>query len=291
MTRRTTRRTTHRTARRETHRGAPARSGTAPALCSEWTKARTLRSTWWLLLALAAATTAAGAAVLASVDTGACAAPSVCDEDTTRLSLGGARLGQVFAVLLAASVMGAEYGAAGTLPLTLAATPRRHTVLFAKATVLSGLVLLAGTAGVLGSLAAGRLLLPGNGFTAANGYPALSLADAATLRAASGTVLYLVLVALLTLGVAAAVRETAASVSLVLGLLLVAPALVALVGEPRWHERLERLTPMTAGLAVQATARLDQLPIGPWAGLGVLAAWSAASLLAGGVTLARRDVA
>jgi ABC-2 type transport system permease protein len=46
---------------------------------------------------------------------------------------------------------------------------------------------------------------------------------------------------------------------------------------------------MTAGLAVQATTDLGDLPIGPWAGLAVLAAWSAASLLLGAVLLRYRD--
>src|SRR6266511_3937216 len=48
---------------------------------------------------------------------------------------------------------------------------------FGKAVVASGLVLAAGAVAVLGSVLAGRLILPGNGFTAAHGYQALSLAD------------------------------------------------------------------------------------------------------------------
>ena len=46
---------------------------------------------------------------------------------------------------------------------------------------------------------------------------------------------------------------------------------------------------MTAGLAIQATTGPRSLPISPWAGLGVLAAWAAAALLAGGVLLYLRD--
>jgi ABC-2 type transport system permease protein len=46
---------------------------------------------------------------------------------------------------------------------------------------------------------------------------------------------------------------------------------------------------MTAGLAIQATINLGSLPIGPWAGLGVLAGWAAAALLAGGLLLRLRD--
>jgi ABC-2 type transport system permease protein len=43
------------------------------------------------------------------------------------------------------------------------------------------------------------------------------------------------------------------------------------------------------GNTPQATTGLRDLPIGPWAGLGVLAAWAAAALLAGGLLLHLRD--
>jgi ABC-2 type transport system permease protein len=46
---------------------------------------------------------------------------------------------------------------------------------------------------------------------------------------------------------------------------------------------------MTAGLAIQATTGLHSLPISPWAGIGVLASWAAAALLAGGILLRLRD--
>jgi ABC-2 type transport system permease protein len=47
---------------------------------------------------------------------------------------------------------------------------------------------------------------------------------------------------------------------------------------------------MSAGLAIQATTGLHGLAIGPWTGLGVLAAWAATALLAGGLLLRLRDV-
>jgi ABC-2 type transport system permease protein len=46
---------------------------------------------------------------------------------------------------------------------------------------------------------------------------------------------------------------------------------------------------MTAGRAIQATTNVRNLPIALWAGLGVLAAWAATSLLLAGVLLLRRD--
>ena len=142
---------------------------------------------------------------------------------------------------------------------------------------------------MLGSLLAGRLILPGNGFTAAHGHPPLSLGDGPTLRAAAGSVLYLALIALLSLGAATAVRDSATAIGVVLGLLYLFPIVAQMVIDPHWQRHLQQLGPMTAGLAIQATTNLRSLPISPWAGLGVLAAWAAAALLAGGLLLRLRD--
>jgi ABC-2 type transport system permease protein len=46
---------------------------------------------------------------------------------------------------------------------------------------------------------------------------------------------------------------------------------------------------MTAGLAIQATRNIRSLPILPWAGLGILAAWAAGMLLVGLAGLNARD--
>jgi ABC-2 type transport system permease protein len=56
-----------------------------------------------------------------------------------------------------------------------------------------------------------------------------------------------------------------------------------------WRGDVERYAPMTAGLTIQATTSLRSLPISPWAGLGVLAAWAAGALLLGGALLKVRD--
>jgi ABC-2 type transport system permease protein len=102
----------------------------------------------------------------------------------------------------------------------------------AEAAILTGLMLAAGTIAVLASVLAGRLILPGHGFTPAHGYPPLSLGDRPVLRAAAGSVLYLALIALLSLGAAAAVRDSAAAVGVVLGLLYLFPIIAAVVTDP-----------------------------------------------------------
>ena len=84
-------------------------------------------------------------------------------------------------------------------------------------------------------------------------------------------------------------RDAAVAIGTVLGLLYVFPVLAALIGSPHLQRHLEQIAPMSAGLAIQNTIDLHHLPIGPWAGLGVLAAWSAGALLAGGLVLRLRD--
>jgi len=205
-----------------------------------------------------------------------------------KLSLFGTYLGQVAVVVLAALVATTEYDT-NLIRVTLAAYPRRIGVLAAKAAVVTAVVLASAAVSLLGSLAAARGILPGNGFTAANGYPPLSLTDGPTLRAYGGTVLYFGLIGLLSLGVGTAVRHAAAALSTVLALLFVLPIVAQFVNNEHVRELLSKWSPMTAGLAIQATRRLGDLPIGPWAGLGVMAGYAAAAMLLGALMFALRD--
>lgn len=254
------------------------------ALHAEWTKLRTTAGPAWLLLGIAALTVALSTAAVAAMS---CRATG-CAVDTPKLSLTGVQLGQAVVAILAVLAVSNEYST-GMIRTTLAAVPRRLGVLAAKAVVVTGGVLVAGGLGVAASILAGRLVLPGHGFTAARGYPPLSFGDGPTLRAAGGSVLYLALIGLLSLGVAALVRDSAVAIGIVLGLLYLLPILVQAVTDPAWHQHLQQIVPSTAGLAIQATAGLHTLPLSPWAGLGVLALWAAVALLAGGGRLMWRD--
>jgi ABC-2 type transport system permease protein len=251
---------------------------------AEWTKLRTLSATGWLLVATVALTAALGV----GSDSAAVYTAFGSVQDPTRVSLTGVALGQAVVAALAVLAVGSEYSS-GTIQTTLAAVPRRCTMLAAKAAVVLALVLPAAAVGVLGSLLAGRLILPGKGFTSAHGYAPLSLADGSTLRATVGSVIYLALIALLSLGVAAAVRDSATAIGVVLGLLYLFPIVALTVTEETWQRRLHELAPMTAGLYIQTTVDVHDLPLTPWQGLGVLAAWAAAALLAGGFLLRARD--
>jgi ABC-2 type transport system permease protein len=182
--------------------------------------------------------------------------------------------------------IGNEYST-GMVKLSLTAMPRRLTWFFAKAAVLTAPAFIASTMAVAGSALAGRLILPGHGFTSAHGYP--SLTSATDLRAAVGAVLYLTLIALLSLGVAAAVRDSAAAIGLVLGLLYVFPIAAAAVSNPPLSRHLQQIGPLSAGLDAQATIGMKSLPLTPWQGLGVVALWTAGAFVFGSFVLKYRD--
>jgi ABC-2 type transport system permease protein len=263
----------------------PDLAGLRDALHAEWTKLRTVAGPAWLLAGLIAVTVAVSTAATAAVR---CPSGTACPVDTTKLSLTGIQAGQAIVAILAVLAISGEYST-GMIRITLTAMPRRPAVLAAKGVLVAGLVLAAGAVGVGGSVLAGRILLPGHGFTAARGFPLESLADGPTLRAAAGSVLYLALIALLSLGIATVVRDSAAAIGVVLGLLYLSPIILGVVTDPVWSHRLERYAPMSAGLTIQDTIGLRSLAISPWGGLGVLAAWAAAALLAGGLLLRWRD--
>lgn len=254
------------------------------ALHAEWTKVRTLTSPLWLLAGSIAATVALSAAVTSVVTCDRVG----CGVDATKISLSGVELGQAPVAVLAVLAISTEYST-GMIRITLAATPNRTIVLAAKAVTLTGIVAAAGTVAVLGSLVTTRSILPGRGFATAHGYPTVNPIDTPTLRAAVGTIIYLALIALLSLGIATAVQDSAAGVGIVLALLYLFPILAEAIGAPHWQRLLEQIGPMSAGLAIQATTDSSTLPISPWAGLGITAGWAAAALLVGGARLHWRD--
>jgi ABC-2 type transport system permease protein len=101
--------------------------------------------------------------------------------------------------------------------------------------------------------------------------------------------LYLTLIALLSLGLAAAVRDSAAAIGLVLGVLYLFPLAAAVIPNPALARHLQQIGPLPAGLDAQATTGINALPLPPWQGLGVVALWTAGALLLGALALTLRD--
>lgn len=215
--------------------------------------------------------------------------PAPGDDDIVLFSLAGVYLGQIAVAALATGAFTSEFGT-GLIRSTFTATPARGTVVAAKATVVTAVVLFLGTAACVTSFYVGQWLLRGNGYTAEGGYPAATLADGVTARAVFGSALYLGLIGVLSLGIGAIVRHTAGAVSVVLGVLFVPQLMIGLLPDDV-ADVIQNVAPMPTGLSLQQTTGRDYTsPIGPWAGLGVATAWAGASLLVGLWLVRRRDV-
>jgi ABC-2 type transport system permease protein len=249
------------------------------ALRAEWAKMWSDRFVAWVLGGLVVLSLAVSAL---TIGTARCAAAG-CGQDPARISLAGVYLGQAVAALAGVLAIGGEYGT-GMISVTLAAIPRRGRVLAAKALVLTVPVLAASALVAGACLLAGGLVLPGHGFTAGHGF---DLASPAMWRGACCAALYLTLVALLGLGVAAVVRDPAVATGALLGLLYLFPA-IGLAAGRSLQRLLEQIGPMSAGTDSLSAAPAG-LPLTPWQGLGVVALWAAGAVVAGAYVLCARD--
>ena len=172
---------------------------------------------------------------------------------------------------------------------SLAADPRRRTLLGAKAAVVGPVVLVVGLATSTTCFLVGQQLFRGGGFVYENGYPAVSLTDGEAFRAVVGSGAYLGLLAIFALGVGAILRHTAGAITVVLAVIL-APVIAIGFLPDHVAEYLEKSSLMAGGLALQQTVdRPDNVPLSPGAGLAVAAAYAVGALVLALWLIARRD--
>ena len=255
---------------------------------AEWVKLRTVRSTTWALLALAGLSLLFSALACWESHTEGGGPGHAGDNDIVLDSLAGIWFGQIAVAVLGVLAITSEYST-GLIRTTLAAVPRRRTVLAAKTAVVAAVVAVVGLAATLACFFVGQEILRGNGFTDENGYPAASLADGPTFRAVVGTAVYLTLLGVFALGVGAVLRHTAGALTAVLALVLGPVIAISFLPEGV-ADVVEKSALLAAGLSIQQTVEQpDNLPLGPWEGLGVVTAYAAVALLGAFWLIARRD--
>ncbi len=259
----------------------PDRPLLADVLRSEWTKLRSVRSTYWTLLAAAAATIGLGA-ILCSVYASHYSHLSLQDRarfNAASFSLSGIMLAQLAIGVLGVLVMTSEYST-GMIRATFAATPQRRLVLGAKAAVFAGVTVVIGVASCFAAFFAGQAILSGHHLQTTIGAPGV-------LRAVVGGGLYLAVLGLLSLGLGTLIRHTAGAIAAVFGLILVLPGIVGALPSS-WANAIGPYLPSTAGQAVfHVGFRFHELA--PWPGFGVFCAYAAAALLGAALVLSRRD--
>jgi ABC-2 type transport system permease protein len=248
---------------------------------SEWTKLRTLRSS--LLSLLAAVVFIVGFGILVPAVVAANWPPSNPADragfEPVAVSLAGAFLAQLAIGVLGVMFITSEY-ATGMIRATFAAVPRRLPVLWAKTVVFAAVSLVVTAVSTLAAFLIGQSLLSAKGI-------ATDLAQPGVLRAVLGTALYVTVVGLLGLGIGALLRNTAASIATLFGVLLVLPVIVLFL-PGGWSTRIGKYLPGNAGGAIM-TVRGDPGALSPWAGFGIFCLYAVAVLALAAVALRRRD--
>jgi len=276
-----------------TTRQAPAlpapsgRAGFGGTLRWELTKIGSVRSTYWTLLMLLAVSVGIGAAISAVVAGGWSQPPPPPPAppdiyDATQVSLAGMLiLGQLVIVVLGALVLSAEYST-GMIRTSLIAMPRRIVLYVAKAVAFAAAALAVSLATAFTAFYLGQALL-------ARSHHSATLAGPGVLRAVIGTALYLTLCGLFAFAAAAIIRNTAGTITTMIGLLFVLPVLVNLLPY-RWHDDLVRWLPSSAAQAISATVgRQNAHLFPPWGQLAVFAVCTAVLLVVGGILFRKRD--
>jgi len=249
-------------------------------LKSEWTKIRSVSSTVWTL-SLAAVVTIALGILISLLSKNEFDKMSVRDRlsfDPTYISFAGMSLGQLAMIVFGVLVVGNEYST-GMIRTSLAAVPQRGEFLFSKIAVATGLAFAVGIITSFVTFFLGQAML---------GPHKASIADPGVLRAVIGGGLYMTLIAVFSMGVAAMLRSPMLS----LGILMPFFFLISnILGAVSATKKVGRYLPDQAGSKILrvVTPIGDDTPYGPWGGLAIMVLWVVVALVGGYSVLKKRD--
>jgi ABC-type transport system involved in multi-copper enzyme maturation permease subunit len=264
------------------------RAGFGGALRSEFTKIRSVRSTYWTLLALVLVCIGIGAlfslgeASHVQAFAGTRVGPHVAADARTHavaLSLFGLLFGQLVIAVLGALTITSEYST-GMIRTSLTTMPRRGTVFAAKAIVFGAVALVTGLITSFGSFFAGQAILATQNVGASIGQPGAA-------RAVVGGGLFLTVCGLLSLGIGAVLRHTAGAITASIGLLFVLFVLSGFLPS-NWAADVDKWIPFNAGGAIWEQFS-GQNMFRPWTGFAVFCGYAAVAIIGGLVLFRKRD--
>jgi len=245
---------------------------------SEWTKFRSLRSTWWSIGV--AVLIAIGVGLLASADAAGNPLASTVPATVAGRSQLGGLISQLVVGVLAVLFISGEYGT-GMIRSAMIAVPRRLPVLWAKLTVFAGTML---PVTLLSSLAAfylGQVLWRGHG------RPAVGLADPGVARVVLGAAVCIILLGVCAMAIGTLIRNTAGGITAMVGLFFVIPILA---GEmPQRIAEASRFLPTNASGAVWDST-LSPVSMTPVSGFVLLLSYTVVLTAAAAWRLRRGDV-
>ncbi|BCL27667.1 ABC transporter permease [Streptomyces aurantiacus] len=249
-------------------------------LRSEWTKIRSVASTVWTLSLAAVVTVVLGVliALLSKNEFDDMSTEDQLSFDPTYISFAGTSLGQLAMIVFGVLVVGNEYST-GMIRTSLSAVPQRGTFLFSKMAVATGLAFLVAVVTSFVAFFLGQAML---------GSHRASISDPGVLRAIIGSALYMTLIAVFSMGVATMLRSPMLS----LGVLMPFFFLISnILGNVSATKKIGQFLPDQAGSKIMqvVTPVDDDVPYGPWGGLGIMALWVVLAVAGGYALLKRRD--
>jgi ABC-2 type transport system permease protein len=266
-------------------RPAPRRVALIRTIRSEFTKVRSVRSTYWTLFVLVlASVTWCVAYCLGTVHQWPhMSAQARSGFDATQNTiLGLALLGQLIIVVFGALMITSEYST-GLVRTSLTVMPRRGTLYAAKVAVFAAASLVVSFVTSFGTFFLGRNLL-------ASTHTPMSLSQPGVLRSLIITALFVEACGLCAFGIGALVRNTAGALTLSFGCLALVPELIRTL--PVYlHNDLIRWVPGGDAINSMTATIGGQIPhtFPAWGELAVFAGYAALLLAAGAVAFSRRD--
>jgi ABC-2 type transport system permease protein len=293
------------------------RAGLRGTLASEFTKLRSVRSTYWTILALVVVSVGLAAAL------GFGAVAQIHNNpqnkalfDATQNSNGVfVQLGQLIVVVLGAMVITSEYST-GMIRTSLTAMPRRGTVFLSKLIILLSATLVIALVTSFIAFFVGQAVMSGTGVSASlfhattvpanaimsppaggpgNGPPIVTfqgtyvIAASTVLTSVIGDALFVTLAALIAFGFGAIIRHTAGAITSGIGLLFVLSIIIQILPDT-WRWDIMRFFPDAAGRVVWATVNPDNPHLwSVWPQMGVTAIWAAVLIGIGGYLFKKRD--
>jgi hypothetical protein len=242
---------------------APFRAATfGDVLRSEWTKLRSVRSTFWALAVTVVLGIALGAVISAAAAHGY-ARSSVSDKlswDPTGVSLAGVAIASLAIAVLGVLCISSEYSS-GMIRTSLIAVPKRGRVLAAKSLVFAVVTFIVGEVTSFAAFFVGQALISGYA-------PHAALGDPGVARAVVGAGLALTALAVLSVGVGTLLRRPAAAIAFMMAVLFVLPGLAQALPES-WRNPVTEFWPTLAGGQL-ASVHHSAHTLQPWPGFGVM---------------------
>jgi ABC-2 type transport system permease protein len=262
---------------------ASGRAGFMGAMRSEWTKIRSVRSTYWTLIALVIVGIGLGALICYATENRFThlGHGEVLGFDPTKRSLTAfVELGSLVMMVLGALVMTAEYST-GMIRTSLTAQPRRGTVFVAKGLVFAIIAVVVSVVTSFITFFVGQQILKSTGHSA-------TLSDPNVLRAIIGTALYVSVIGLMSYAFGAIVRHTAGTIATMVGVLFILPLIVQVL-PTSWINDVTKWLPTSASDALSATTLRDPTLYAPWTEFAILAGYTVILLIIGAAVLRKRD--